>query len=97
MNLWFEDEGVLEPVIFLVVETFFVKGKIRSEPLAIKKSWSGRVTEIDYDGNVSTNPGNEKFTSFEVGGEYASGLVNIKGSFYNTQWNDRNLTKSLHF
>ena len=50
---------------------------------------------IDYDGNVSTNPGNEKFTSFEVGGEYASGLVNIKGSFYNTQWNDRNLTKSV--
>jgi hypothetical protein len=50
---------------------------------------------IDYDGNVSTNPDNEKFTSFEVGGEYASGLVNIKGSFYNTQWNDRNLTKSV--
>jgi len=50
---------------------------------------------IDYDGNVSTNPDNEKFTSFEVGGEYTSGLVNVKGSFYNTQWKDRNLTKSV--
>ncbi len=50
---------------------------------------------IDYDGNVSQNPDNEKFTSFEVGGEYNSGLVSIKGSYYNTQWKDRNLTKSV--
>ena len=50
---------------------------------------------IDYDGNVSQNPDNEKFTSFEVGGEYGSELVAIKGSFYNTQWKDRNLTKSV--
>ena len=50
---------------------------------------------IDYDGNISTNPDNEKFTSFEVGGEYGSELVAIKGSFYNTQWKDRNLTKSV--
>jgi len=50
---------------------------------------------IDYDGNVSTNPDNEKFISTEVGGEYRSGLVSIKGSFYNTQWKDRNLTKSV--
>jgi len=50
---------------------------------------------IDYDGNVSTNPDNEKFISTEVGGEYRSGLVAIKGSFYNTQWKDRNLTKSV--
>ena len=50
---------------------------------------------IDYDGNVSTNPDNEKFISTEVGGEYNSGLVSIKGSFYNTQWKDRNLTKSV--
>ena len=50
---------------------------------------------IDYDGNVSTNPDNEKFTSFEVGGEYGSESVAIKGSYYNTQWNDRNLTKSV--
>ena len=50
---------------------------------------------IDYDGNVSTNPDNEKFTSFEVGGEYRSELVAIKGSYYNTKWKDRNLTKSV--
>jgi len=50
---------------------------------------------IDYDGNVSTNPDNEKFISTEVGGEYRSELVAIKGSYYNTQWKDRNLTKSV--
>ena len=50
---------------------------------------------IDYDGNVSTNPDNEKFTSLEIGGEYGSDLVAIKGSYYNTQWQDRNLTKSV--
>ena len=50
---------------------------------------------IDYDGNVATNPDNEKFTNFEVGGSYRSGLVAVKGSYYNTQWKDRNLTKSV--
>jgi iron complex outermembrane receptor protein len=50
---------------------------------------------IDYDGNVSQNPDNEKFISTEIGGEYRSGLVAIKGSYYNTQWKDRNLTKSV--
>ena len=50
---------------------------------------------IDYDGNVSSNPDNEKFISNEVGGEYRSDKVAIKGSYYNTQWKDRNLTKSV--
>ena len=50
---------------------------------------------IDYDGNVSTNPDNEKFISNEIGGEYRSDKVAIKGSYYNTQWKDRNLTKSV--
>jgi hypothetical protein len=50
---------------------------------------------IAYDGTVSTDPDNEKFISTEAGGEYNSELVNIKGSFYNTQWKDRNLTKSV--
>jgi len=50
---------------------------------------------IDYDGNVATNPDNEKFQSFEVGGKYNSDLVAVKGSYYNTQWKDRNLTKSV--
>jgi iron complex outermembrane recepter protein len=50
---------------------------------------------IDNYGTVATNPVNEKFTSFEVGGKYASGNVDIKLSSYNTQWKDRNLTKSV--
>jgi len=50
---------------------------------------------IDNDGNVSQNPDNEKFISNEIGGEYKSELVAIKGSYYNTQWKDRNLTKSV--
>jgi len=50
---------------------------------------------IAYDGTVSQNPDNEKFISNEIGGEYRSDLVAIKGSFYNTQWKDRNLTKSV--
>ena len=50
---------------------------------------------IDYDGNVSTNPDNEKFISNEIGGEYRSDKVAIKGSYYNTQWKDRNLTTSV--
>jgi hypothetical protein len=50
---------------------------------------------IDYDGNVATNPSNEKFTSAEVGGSYSSGIVAVKGSYYNTQWKDRNLTRNV--
>ena len=50
---------------------------------------------IAYDGTVSTDPDNEKFISTEVGGEYRSDLVAVKGSYYNTQWKDRNLTKSV--
>ena len=50
---------------------------------------------IAYDGTVASNPDNEKFNSFEVGGKYASDLLLVKGSFFNTQWKDRNLTKSV--
>jgi hypothetical protein len=50
---------------------------------------------IKFDGTVATNPINEKFTSFEIGGKYASGNVDLKLSSYNTQWKDRNLTKSV--
>ena len=50
---------------------------------------------IAYDGTVSTDPDNEKFVSTEVGGEYNSDKVSVKGSYYNTQWKDRNLTKSV--
>ena len=34
---------------------------------------------IDYDGNVSTNPDNEKFISNEIGGEYRSDKVVYQG------------------
>ena len=50
---------------------------------------------IAYDGTVASNPDNEKFTSFEFGGKYRSGNVDLKLSSYNTQWKDRNLTKSV--
>ena len=50
---------------------------------------------ISYDGTVATNPDNEKFQSFEVGGKYNSDLVAVKGSYYNTQWKDRNLTRNV--
>ena len=50
---------------------------------------------IAYDGTVSTNPDNEKFTNFEVGGKYSSDLVAVKGSYYNTKWKDRNLTRNV--
>ncbi len=50
---------------------------------------------ISYDGTVASNPANEKFTSYEVGGSYRSGAVAVKGSYYNTQWKDRNLTRNV--
>ena len=50
---------------------------------------------IAFDGTVSTNPDNEKFTSFEVGGKYSSDKVGLKLSVYNTKWNDRNLTRNV--
>ena len=50
---------------------------------------------IDNYGTVATNPDNEKYTSFEFGGKYASGNVDLKLSSYNTQWKDRNLTKPV--
>ena len=50
---------------------------------------------IYYDGTVATDPDNEKFTSFEFGGKYRSGNVDLKLSQYNTQWKDRNITKAV--
>jgi len=50
---------------------------------------------IYYDGTVSSDPDNEKFKSFEVGGKYNSDLVNVKLSTYNTKWIDRNIVKNV--
>lgn len=49
----------------------------------------------DGDGTVATDPQNEKFISYEVGGIYTAlnDKLDIKGNFYYTTWNDRSLTK----
>ena len=47
------------------------------------------------DGSVASDPANEKFVSSEVGVSYSSGLGAVKVSAYNTDWKDRNLTKSV--
>ncbi len=50
---------------------------------------------IDLDGYVATDPANEKFKSFETGLTITSGNVSVKANYYNTYWEDRNLTKSV--
>ena len=50
---------------------------------------------IYYDGTVASNPMNETFNSYEGGVNYGSGKVSAKVSYFNTQWNDRNQTKSV--
>ena len=50
---------------------------------------------IYYDGTVASDPSNEKFISSEAGVHYDSGILGVKTSFYNTDWKDRNLTKSV--
>ena len=50
---------------------------------------------IYYDGTVATDPANEKFIASEFGVNYGSDVVGVKVSAYNTDWKDRNLTKSV--
>jgi iron complex outermembrane receptor protein len=50
---------------------------------------------IYNDGTVASNPTNETFLSTEIGGDYGSDKVALKVNGYNTQWKDRNLTKSV--
>ena len=50
---------------------------------------------IYYDGTVASNPMNETFNSYEGGVNYGSEKVSAKVSYFNTQWNDRNQTKSV--
>ena len=50
---------------------------------------------IYYDGTVAQDPDNEKFQSMEFGLNYNSPKYAGKVSYYNTQWKDRNLTKSV--
>ena len=50
---------------------------------------------IYYDGTVASDPSNEKFISSEAGANWSSGNYAVKVSAYNTDWQDRNLTKSV--
>ena len=50
---------------------------------------------IYYDGTVSTDPANEKFISTEAGLNYSAEKFAVKVSGYNTDWQDRNLTKAV--
>jgi outer membrane cobalamin receptor len=50
---------------------------------------------IYYDGTVASDPSNEKFISSEAGANWSSGKYALKLSAYNTDWQDRNLTKSV--
>jgi len=50
---------------------------------------------IYYDGTVASNPVNETFNSMEFGLNYNSPKYAVKVNYYDTQWKDRNLTKSV--
>ena len=50
---------------------------------------------IYFDGTVASDPANEKFISTEAGVNYSAGNYAVKVSAYNTDWIDRNLTKSV--
>ena len=50
---------------------------------------------IYYDGTVATDPANEKFIASEFGVNYGTDKFGVKVSAYNTDWKDRNLTKSV--
>lgn len=49
----------------------------------------------DYDGSVSSNPDNELFNAFEIGLTYISPSkdIDVKVNYYNTNWQDRALTR----
>ena len=50
---------------------------------------------IYYDGTVAPDPDNEKFISTEAGINFKSDKFAVKANVYNTDWKDRNLTKSV--
>ena len=50
---------------------------------------------IDYSGNVASDPDNEKFLHNEFGVNYRLGKLGFNASAYMTDWQDRNLTKSV--
>ncbi len=50
---------------------------------------------IYFDGTVASDPSNEKFISSEAGVNFNTENVAVKVSAYNTDWMDRNQTKSV--
>jgi len=50
---------------------------------------------IYNDGTVAQDPVNEVFISEEIGISLKQGAVAVKAGVYNTDWKDRNLTKSV--
>jgi iron complex outermembrane receptor protein len=50
---------------------------------------------IYFDGTVASDPANEKFLHNEFGVDYRFGKLGINASAYMTDWQDRNLTKSV--
>ena len=50
---------------------------------------------IDYSGNVATDPDNEKFLHNEIGANFGTEKLGVRVSAYDTDWQDRNLTKSV--
>jgi hypothetical protein len=50
---------------------------------------------IYYDGTVASDPSNEKYISMEAGVNFKSENFAVKANVYNTDWKDRNLTKSV--
>jgi len=48
---------------------------------------------ITFDGTVATDPDNEKFLHNEFGANFGTQKLGVRVSAYNTDWQDRNLTK----
>jgi hypothetical protein len=69
------------------VNVFFNTGLVEKAPIL--------DNVIDYSGNVSTDPDNEKFLHNEFGVNYRFGKLGVNASAYMTDWQDRNLTKSV--
>ena len=50
---------------------------------------------IYYDGTVASDPANEKFLHNEIGANFGTQKLGVRVSAYDTDWQDRNLTKSV--
>ena len=69
------------------VNVFFNTGLVEKAPIL--------DNVIDYSGNVASDPDNEKFLHNEFGVNYRFGKLGVNASAYMTDWQDRNLTKSV--